>query len=71
MEPSRKPHGIIQVGEWVVFSIADNHFDAQVIEDRGNLGVNGERILRISVPWGKDIEPREFEVHEDRLIRAA
>ena len=41
-----------------------------MIEDRGNLGVNGERILRVS-PDGEGVEPLEWEVPEQGLVRAA
>jgi hypothetical protein len=61
----------IEVGEWVYVPLGGDPLEAQVVEDRGNLGVNGRRILRISVPWDEGMEPREFEIPEEDLIRAA
>lgn len=61
----------IEVGEWVLFPLGRNRLEAQVIEDRGNLGVRGERILRISVPMEEGVEAFEYEVTEAELLRAA
>jgi hypothetical protein len=68
---SSKQKARIEVGEWVYVPLGGDPLPAQVIEDRGNLGVNGRRIVRISVPWEEGMEPREFEVAEESLIRAA
>lgn len=44
---------------------------AQVVEDRGNLGYKGRRLLRVAVPMEEDGEPVEFEVPEADVTRAA
>jgi len=59
----------IEVGEWVLLPIAGTDFEGRVIEDCGNLGVNGERILTVLVPWEEGVEPREYPTPEHRLIR--
>ncbi len=61
----------IEVGEWVLLPLGGDPLEAQVIEDRGNLGVKRERILRVSVPWEEGVEPKEYEVPEQDLIRPA
>lgn len=59
----------IEVGEWVLLPLGGKPFEGQVIEDCGNLGVNGERILTILVPWEEGVEPRTYPTPEHRLIR--
>jgi hypothetical protein len=59
----------IQVGQWVLLPLGGDPLEAKVIEDRGNLGVKGERILRVWVPWEEGVEPREYEIPEEDLIR--
>ena len=61
----------IEVGEWVLLSFGGDPLEAQVVEDRGNLGYKGRRLLRVAVPMEDDDEPVEFEVPEEDLIRAA
>ncbi len=40
---------------------------AYVVEDRGNLGVDGGRIFRVSVSYAEGSEPSEFEVPASAL----
>jgi hypothetical protein len=61
----------IEVGEWVLLAFGEDPLEAQVVEDRGNLGYKGRRLLRVAVPMEDDDEPVEFEVPEADLIRAA
>jgi hypothetical protein len=68
-DPKRK--SAIKVGEWVLLPLGGDPLQARVIEDRGNLGVNGERLLRVTVVLEDKDRPREFEVPEADLIRAA
>lgn len=57
----------IEVGQAVVLPIGRNRLRGRVIEDRGNLGVHGERILRIEVDLGDGVPPGEHEVPESEL----
>jgi hypothetical protein len=59
----------IQVGQWVMLAYAGDSFEAQVIEDLGNIGLKRERMLQVMVPWEEGVEPKEFPVTEDRLSR--
>jgi hypothetical protein len=59
----------IEVGDWVLVPLGGDPLEGQVIEDCGNLGVDGERILAVLVPWEEGVEPREYGVPEHRLIR--
>jgi hypothetical protein len=59
----------IEVGQWVLLPLGGDPLEGQVIEDCGNLGVKGERILRVLVPWEEGVEPRTYPVPEERLIR--
>jgi hypothetical protein len=61
----------IEVGEWVLVPFGGDPLEAQVVEDRGNLGYKGRRLLRVAVPTEEGGEPVEFEVPEADLIRAA
>jgi hypothetical protein len=57
-----------EVGQWVLLVIGRNHLEAQVLEDRGRLGVNGERVYLILVSLGEGVEPQQREAAESRLI---
>jgi hypothetical protein len=57
-------------GEWVVLPIAGNRWDAQIVEDRGRLGVNGERVYSILVPQEEGEEPILRDAAESRLVPA-
>lgn len=61
--------GRIEVGEWVLLTLGGEPFEGQVIEDCGNLGVNGERILTVLVPWEEGVEPHTYPTPEQRLSR--
>jgi hypothetical protein len=65
-----KPKTEIEVGQWVRLPLGGEPLEAQVIEDRGNLGIDGERVLRLSVPMGEGVEPMETEVPESHLLPA-
>ena len=57
----------ISVGQSVVLPVGRNRLRGRVIEDRGNLGVHGERILRVQVDLGDGVPPAEHEVPEGEL----
>lgn len=57
----------IDVGQQVLLPIGRNRLHGRVVEDRGNLGVRGERILRVQVDQGDDVPPSEYEVPEGEL----
>lgn len=57
----------IEVGQDIVLPVGRNRLRGKVVEDRGNLGVNKERILRVALDMGEDVPPREHEVPESRL----
>ncbi len=61
----------IEVGEWVLLPLGEEPLKALVIEDRGHLAANGERILRVATPMAEVVDPLEWEVRESELIRAA
>jgi hypothetical protein len=58
-----------KVGDWVSFHYGTRQVWAQVIEDRGPLGVNRRRIFRIRLDRDPD-EPFAFELPEDDLEAA-
>ncbi len=57
------------MGEWVLLAHAGDSFEAQVIEDLGNISLKRERMLQVMVPWEEGVEPKEFPVPEHRLTR--
>jgi hypothetical protein len=42
-----RPGDELRIGSRVRYRMPGGLFDAEVVEDRGNLGVNGRRLLRI------------------------
>lgn len=60
LRPPRSP----RVGDIVTFPFGTYTAQGLVIEDRGHLGRNGERILRVRLDLGNDLEPLETEIPE-------
>ena len=58
-----------KVGEWVSFHYGPQEVWAQVIEDRGALGVNHRRLYRVRLDE-EFADPVAFEVPEDDLVSA-
>jgi hypothetical protein len=44
---------------------------AQVLEDRGPLGIDGEHVFLVLIPLEEGVPPREREVAESRLVSAS
>lgn len=65
MSTSRSLAHRLKVGEWVVLQYGLRRVWAQIIEDRGPLGVGGQRIYRLR--FGQDEEMIAFEASEDNL----
>jgi hypothetical protein len=66
MSTAQKAAPRLKIGDWVSFPYGTRRVWAQVIEDRGPLGVNGRRIYRIRL--GEESgESIAFEVPEDDL----
>jgi hypothetical protein len=64
------PGGTIEVGDTVVVRFGPRTLLAEVLEDRGRLGANGDRILRVGWTPGETNERFEAEVSESAVIRA-
>jgi hypothetical protein len=60
---------IFKVGDWVSFPYGTRIAVARVIEDRGNIGVRGRRLLRIELAHSEG-EPSRFEMPEEELSEA-
>jgi hypothetical protein len=58
------------VGDWVTFLYGSGNVFAQVIEDRGPLGVNRRRLYGVRLDRGAE-EPDFIEIPEDDLRAAA
>ena len=71
-KPPRSPRPVkARVGDKVGLTWAGKVLLALVVEDRGNLGVHGERIVRIDLPEGAtDDERWQLEVPADWLVAA-
>jgi hypothetical protein len=65
--PSKNTLG---VGTLVKFMFGGNEVQATVIEDRGPVGANGRRILRVRLELAAT-DPMEFEVPADDVRIAA
>ena len=70
MGASGKQAARFHVGDWVSLLYGTRRLVAQVIEDRGRLGVGGRRLYRIRVDQDQG-EPDTFEVREEYLEAAA
>jgi len=68
---SRKQRGAVpKVGAIVGVRRGDEIVTARVIEDRGNLGVGGRRILRLEIESEFGGEPARFEQPAEWLLDA-
>src|SRR5947209_3027980 len=70
MSAIRKKNGRFKVGDWVAFPYGNKDLIAQVVEERGPLGINRRHLYRILVPRESG-EPDSFEMPEDELAAAA
>jgi hypothetical protein len=70
MNSTRKQAPQFRVGDWVTLPYGPQRVLAQVIEDRGALGVNRRRLYRVRL--GPDREEADtFEIREEFLQPAA
>jgi len=72
-KPDRKHKpkgGVPAVGSRVKLLWGEHPVEAEVIEDRGNLGVGGRRLLRIRLALnpGDVAEPVEFEMPAEDVV---
>ena len=66
MKTSRKLSRRFKVGDWVSFDYGIRRITAQVVEDRGTLGVQGRRLYRVRpMPSREDLN--DFELAEEEL----
>jgi hypothetical protein len=69
MSTARRQAPRFKVGDWISFQYGSRRVWAQIIEDRGPIGVNGRRLYRIRL--GEEAsESVAFEVAEDDLSPA-
>src|SRR3954465_4682700 len=70
MSATSTPAPRFRTGDWVSFPFGTRRVFAQVIEDRGPLGVNRRRLYRVRLDEGEG-EPDAFEIPEEDLTAAA
>ncbi len=63
----KSPRKTLGVGSTVRFRFGIVDVTAKVIEDRGPLGRDGERIYRVRFDFGGGDEPIETEINEGQL----
>jgi hypothetical protein len=66
MSKTKKTNPCFKVGDWVTFPYGTRNAIAQVIEDRGPIGVRGRRLYRIEIQF-EDREPARFEMPEEEM----
>jgi hypothetical protein len=66
----KQRRAIPKVGSIVGVRMGTQVIPARVIEDRGNLGVRGRRILRLEIESQFGGEPDRFERAAERLLDA-
>jgi hypothetical protein len=69
MSAHKKTASRFRVGDWVAFLYGTKKAFAQVVEDRGPIGVQGRRLYRIRLFHNSD-EPDAFEMPEEYLEAA-
>jgi hypothetical protein len=62
-------HNSLKVGDHVVPNVPGFNWNGVVIEDRGNLGIDGGQIVMIRI--GDEDEVEQFEIRADDLDRVA
>jgi hypothetical protein len=62
-------HKSLKVGDHVVANVPGFNWSGVVIEDRGNLGIDGGQIVMIRI--GDEDDGEQFEVRADDLDRVA
>lgn len=73
LRPTPKVHQArkVRVGDKVGLEWAGKVLLALVVEDRGNLGAHGERVVRLDIPEGAQADERwQIEVPVDWLVAA-
>ncbi len=70
MSTSKKSPSRFRVGDWVSFDYGLRRVTAQVMEDRGGVGVRGRRLYRVR-PRLDQGESADFEIPEEELEVAA
>ena len=66
MKASRKLSPRFRVGDWVSFAYGLRRITAQIVEDRGALGVQGRRLYRVR-PMPSREDSHDFELAEEEL----
>jgi hypothetical protein len=61
----------LSVGDEVTFQLGAHRQRARVVEDRGNLGVEGRRVFRLALIGSDPDDAVEFELSEELLEIAA
>jgi hypothetical protein len=69
MRASRNLSRRFKVGDWVSFDSGLRRVTAQIVEDRGALGVHGRRLFRVRPKPSRD-ESLDFEIAEEELQTA-
>ena len=70
MPAKKKKKPEFKVGQRVFIPIGPNQLEAQVVEDLGTLGVNGERVYSVLV-FGSEDRVSQRDAAESHLIPAA
>jgi hypothetical protein len=66
--PTSRAKSPYAVGQWVYLGTGPNRMKAQVLEDLGRLGVNGEHVYSILVFFGDgEGEEMQRDANETRL----
>lgn len=60
----------LKVGDAVKVKFGGSEVMATIIEDRGNIGIRGRRMVRIRISFGPDDEIA-FDLPAEELVRAA
>ena len=57
---------VFHEGDHALYHVGDEDVEVEVIEERGPIGVNGRRLVRVRMPVVAS-DPVEFEIAEARL----
>jgi hypothetical protein len=70
-EPTHRPfRGPIAVDEPVGVNLGVRVVRGRIVEDRGDIGVGGRRLVRVEIPISHTSEVSSFEVPAEELLEA-
>ena len=68
-DPIKPPTRELQVGDRVGLRLGVSDVSAKIVEDRGNIGVNGRQLIRVELEGPPNEDRLEFELPAEEVVR--